>query len=149
MNINMNKNRKKEISNSRASSTVRFDSILFRVGITLVIIAGALKAGCKFVIALVHKDVPFLSRQMGFLMPAGFLLVLIALIVDHGKWSFDAVAGHMVHMPALLFFLCGAAGLVIMTWLARSQDRRNPKANWIEQIVNSLSQFCIMMGIFL
>lgn len=177
MNINMNKNRKKEISNSRASSTVpegfslamaivdclpvlffsissailamRFDSILFRIGVTLVIIAGALKAGWKFVIALVHKDVPFLSRQMGFLMPAGFLLVLIALMVDHRKWSFGAVAGHMVHMPALIFFLCGAAGLMIMTWLARSQDRRNAKANWIEQIVNSLSQFCIMMGIFL
>lgn len=173
----MNKNRKKEISNSQTSSAVpegfslalaiadclpvlffsissailasRFDSTLFRVGIALVIIAGAFKAGWKFAIALLHKDLPFLSRQMRFVMPAGFLLVLVSLMVDHNEWSFGAVAGHMVHMPSLIFFLCGAAGLVMMTWLARSQDRRNAKANWIEQIVNSISQFCIMIGILL
>ena len=89
----MDKNRKKDISNSQVSSAVpegfslamaivdcmpvlffsissailamRFDSILFRIGVTLVIIAGALKAGWKFVIALVHKDVPFLQQADG------------------------------------------------------------------------------------
>lgn len=127
----------------------RFDSTIFRVGVAIVILAGALKAGWKFVIALLHKDVSILSRQMRFLMPAGSLLVLVSLFVDRGRWSFEAVVGHILHMPALVFFLCGAAGIVAMIRFARSRNSRNAKQNWKEQIVNSFSQFCIMLGILL
>ena len=128
---------------------LRFDSRLFRAGIFLVILAGALKAGWKFVIALLHRDIPFLSRQMRFLMPAGFLLVLISLFADRSRWSFAAVIRHITGMPSLLFFLCGAAGLMVLTHFAGEKNRRNAKANWKEQIINSISQFCIMMGILL
>lgn len=128
---------------------LRFDSRLFRAGIFLVILAGALKAGWKFVIALLHRDIPFLSRHMRFLMPAGFLLVLISLFADRSRWSFAAVIRHITGMPSLLFFLCGAAGLMVLTHFAGEKNRRNAKANWKEQIINSISQFCIMMGILL
>lgn len=127
----------------------RFDSTIFRVGVALVIFAGALKAGWKFVIALLHKDFSILSRQMRFLMPAGFLLVLISLFVDRGRWSLETVVGHILHMPALAFFLCGSAGMVMMVKFAMSGNSRNAKQNWKEQIVNSFSQFCIMLGILL
>lgn len=39
-----------------------------------------MKASWKFVIALGHKDLHFLNRQMRYLMPIGFLLMLLALI---------------------------------------------------------------------
>lgn len=134
---------------SSVTLALRFDSSLFRVGILLVILAGALKAGWKFTIAFLHRDIPFLSRQMRFLMPAGFLLVLAALFIDRRKWSLEAVFRHMTKMPALGFFICGAAGLLFLSWLAKSQNNRDAKTNWKEQIVNSLSQFCIMLGILL
>ena len=128
---------------------LRFDSFLFRAGVLPVILAGALKAGWKFVIALRHRDIPFLSRQMRFLMPAGFLLMLLSLFADRSRWSFAAVIRHMTGMPALLFFLLGAAGLVVLTRFVGKRNSRDAKANWKEQIINSLSQFYIMMGIIL
>ena len=44
---------------SSAILATRFDSRLFRVGVLLVILAGVLKAGWKFVIALHHRDLRF------------------------------------------------------------------------------------------
>lgn len=134
---------------SSAILATRLDSRLFRTGVLLVILAGALKAGWKFVIALQHRDLRFLNRQMRYLMPAGFLLVILALIVDRGRWSIAAVIRHMTNVPALFLFLTGAAGLGLMVWFAKKKDRRDAKANWKEQITNSIAQFCIMLGILL
>ncbi len=91
----------------------RLKSTLFDIGIFLVILAGAMKAGWKFVIALRKKDVPFLNRQMRFLMPAGFVLAAAALIADRNRWSPAAVLRHMTAFPAVIFFLAGAAGLML------------------------------------
>ena len=134
---------------SSAVLAMRFDSPLFRAGVLLVILAGALKAGWKFVIALQHRDLRFLNRQMRYLMPAGFLLVILALIVDRSRWSFAAVLRHMTNVPALLFLLIGAAGMGLMMWFAKTKDRLDAKSNWKEQITNSIAQFCIMLGILL
>ena len=37
----------------------------------------------------------------------------------------------------------------LMVWFAQKKDRRDAKANWKEQITNSVAQFCIMLGILL
>ena len=46
-------------------------------------------------------------------------------------------------------FLFGAAGIVVMIRFAGSRNSRNVKQNWKEQIVNTFSQFCIMMEILI
>ena len=127
---------------SSAILAARFNSRLFQAGVLLVILAGALKAGWKFVIALQHRDLRFLNKQMRYLMPAGFLLIILALFVA-------AVIRHMTNVPALFLFLTGAAGMGLMVWFAQKKDRRDAKANWKEQITNSVAQFCIMLGILL
>ena len=134
---------------SSAILAARFDSRLFRAGVLLVILAGVLKAGWKFVIALQHRDLRFLNRQMRYLMPAGFLLVILSLVVDRSSWSIEAVIRHMTNVPPLFLFLTGAAGMGLMVWFAQKKDRRDAKANWKEQITNSVAQFCIMLGILL
>ena len=134
---------------SSAILAARFNSRLFQAGVLLVILAGALKAGWKFVIALQHRDLRFLNKQMRYLMPAGFLLIILALFVDRSRWSIAAVIRHMTNMPALFLFLTGAAGMGLMVWFAQKKDRRDAKANWKEQITNSVAQFCIMLGILL
>lgn len=134
---------------SSAILAARFDSRLFRAGVLLVILAGVLKAGWKFVIALHHRDLRFLNRQMRYLMPAGFLLVILSLVVDRSSWSIEAVIRHMTNVPPLFLFLTGAAGMGLMVWFAQKKDRCDAKANWKEQITNSVAQFCIMLGILL
>lgn len=127
----------------------RFHSIPFRFGILLVILAGSMKAGWKFVIALGHKDLPFLNRQMRYLMPIGFLLMLLALIIDRDRWSIAAVLRHVTRMPSLLFFLLAILGIFCLIWLGKHQNNRSAKANWKEQAVNSFSQACFLIAIWL
>jgi hypothetical protein len=88
----------------------RFDSALFRVGVVLVVLAGVLKVSWKLVLALARRDVRFLNRQMRYLMPVGFVLAVIALVVDRAKWSPAAVLAHVTAMPSLLFLVAGTCG---------------------------------------
>jgi hypothetical protein len=127
----------------------RFDSALFRVGVVLVVLAGVLKVSWKLVLALARRDVRFLNRQMRYLMPVGFVLAVIALVVDRAKWSLVAVLAHVTAMPSLLFLVAGVAGMFLMGWFARHLDGRDAKANWREQAVNGISQLCIMLAIVL
>lgn len=127
----------------------RFDSEIFRIGVCLVILAGLLKVGWKLVIALFQKSISFLNLQMRFVMPIGFLLILISLFVDHSKWSWAAISRHVTSLPASIFFLGGIIGIVFLIWSAKHSNSKDAKANWKEQIINSFTQFCIMMGILL
>lgn len=127
----------------------RFDSPLFRVGVVLVVLAGVLKVSWKLVLALARRDVRFLNRQMRYLMPVGFVLALVSLVVDRAKWSLVAVLAHVTAMPSLLFLVAGVAGMFLMDWFARHLDGRDAKANWREQAVNGISQLCIMLAIVL
>ena len=121
-----------------------FDSALFRAGVVLVVLAGVLKVSWKLVLALARRDVRFLNRQMRYLMPVGFGLAVIALVVDSAEWSMDAVLAHVAATPSLLFLVMG-----LMAWFASHLDGRDAKANWKEQAVNAITQLCIMLAIVL
>lgn len=125
----------------------RLDSVLFRIGAAAVIAAGAMKAGWKFVLALAKRDVPFLSRQMRYVMPAGFVLMLLGLLVDRKGWSVSGVWHTIWTFPAIVFFLLGALGIVFMVYYSGKFDRRNARANWIEQGTNAAAQLCFLLGI--
>ena len=127
----------------------RFPSVLFRVGIFLIILAGSLKVSWKMVIALAEKNIPILSGQMRVLMPLGFVLCILALFLNHAGWSFDSVLHHFIRLPSLIFFIMGIAGIFVMIWFAATKDRLDARSNWKEQAVNGVTQFCIMIGIFL
>lgn len=127
----------------------RFDSTLFRVGIALVVLAGALKVSWKLVIALARRDVRFLNRQMRYLMPVGFALALASLAVDRARWSPAAVLRHATSLPSLPLLVAGIAGMLLMSWFARHLNGRDARANWREQMVNAISQLCIMLAIVL
>lgn len=127
--------------------SVRFPSMLFRVGAFLVILAGGLKAAWKFVLALVKRDVRVLNRQMRYLMPAGFLIIILSLIVDRDKWSMQRVWVDVTGMPSLVFWILGIIGIAVMVWFAKHLNGRDAKSNWKEQEVNSLAQLCFMVAV--
>ena len=127
----------------------RFPGALFRIGIFCIILAGSLKVSWKMVIALAKKNIPFLGRQMRFLMPAGFALCILSLAIRKNDWSIRAVWQHITSLPSLPFFLIGIAGMCLVVRFARKGRQMDAKANWKEQAVNAAAQFCIMMGILL
>jgi len=129
--------------------SVRFPSVFFRLGALLVILGGSLKVSWKFVIALAHRNIRILNRQMRYLMPCGFLLILFSLIIDRQKWSPAAAIAHILSFPALIFFLAGAVGMACMTIYAQKFSGMDAKANWIEQATNAAAQACIFLGILL
>ncbi len=125
-----------------------FDSTLFLIGAVLIFLAGAMKVGWKLVIALQKKNIWFLNRQMRYLMPAGFVLVLLSLFIDRKKIS-GAFFGALIHFPALLFFLIGVTGIACMVYFAGHNDQMDAKSNWKEQGTNAIAQFAFMIGLFL
>ncbi|MQN00602.1 MAG: hypothetical protein DUD27_06315 [Lachnospiraceae bacterium] len=128
---------------------MRFESVLFRIGVFFVILAGILKVLWKFIIVLAHKNIRFFNRQMRYLMPTGFLLAFIALFVDKNRWSFPSVLHFIITPPSLIFFIAGACGIATLAWYARHLNGNDAKANWKEQAINSATQFLIMLGILL
>lgn len=136
-------------SGSAAVLSSRFPSGLFRTGVCIVILAGALKVLWKFIIAIAHRSISILNRQMRFLMPAGFLLAVTALFVDRKAWSLSAVLAHMMSFPSILFFIASAAGMVCMAIFSRIFSGMDVRANWIEQWTNTIAQSCIFLGILL
>ncbi len=126
----------------------RLDSQIFLAGAILVILAGALKAGWKFMICLAKKDVRFLNRQMRYLMPVGFVLMVLGLIVDRDKWDLQEVVAHCLRFPSILFLILGILGIAGMIYLGKHANGRDAKANWMEQGVNSVAQLCFLLAIW-
>ena len=124
-----------------------FKSTLFLIGAMLCLLGGAGKVLWKLIVVLAKKNIWFLFIQMRFLMPAGFLLMLISLAVDHAKVSFAGMARAFVSFPSILFFLAGIAGMVMMGVFAKKLDSGSLKANWIEQLTNGIAQLCIFLGL--
>ena len=117
-----------------------FQSVLFRIGIFFIILAGALKVSWKMVIALAKKNIPILSRQMRIVMPFGFILSLLALFLSRAEWSFHSILDHFTRLPSLFFFIVGIAGIFVMVRFAATKDRLDARSNWNEQAVNGITQ---------
>lgn len=82
-------------------------------------------------------------------MPAGFLMLLAALIVDRRNLSGPGILAGLTDFPACVFFLLGVLGMVLMTVFAFRLYSSDPKANWLEQGVNGLAQACFFIGLLL
>ena len=124
-----------------------FHSRLFLIGSLLVLAGGLGKALWKLIIALHHKNIWFLNRQMRYVMPAGGILILLSLITDHDQISLSGMWKALISMPALIFFLIGFIGILMMIYFAGHLDSGNAKANWYEQGTNAIAQLSIFLGL--
>lgn len=119
---------------------------LFFIGALVCFLAGAGKVIWKLLLALRKRDVRLLGAQLRYLMPIGFLLMLI------GALRADRTLVHILlqaagRMPSILFFCAAGVGLIGMVACARRFDRRDVRANWIEQTINAAAQACVMLGV--
>lgn len=126
-----------------------FNSPLFVAGAVLCLASGLLKVLWKYIVAVYGKNVWPLFLQMRILMPAGFLILLIALITDRAKLDAGAILAGLTGFPGCVFFTLGAVGMVLMCVFALRLDSSDPKANWTEQAVNGAAQLCFFIGLML
>lgn len=126
-----------------------FSSLLFLIGAMLCFIAGAAKVLWKVIVVLKRKNIWFLFLQMRILMPIGFALMLISLIVKHSEISLTGIGAAFIRMPSLIFFTIGILGMILMMVFAAKLDSSDVKANWIEQLTNGIAQAAFFVGLLL
>ncbi|MEE3488967.1 MAG: hypothetical protein VZT48_12785 [Bulleidia sp.] len=122
---------------------------LFLIGSVLVITAGLLKVCWKFVIAVSRKNIMFLNRQMRYLMPLGFVLIIVSLCRITDKVSLVAFTHAMTGSHAWIFFFLGLIGIGFMVYFAKHNDQMDARSNWKEQFTNALSQLAFLIGFLL
>ena len=126
-----------------------FHSRLFVAGAAVCLLSGVVKVGWKLIAAVSKRNIWPMFVQMHILMPAGFLMLLAALIVDRAGLNGEAMLAGLTGFPACIFFLAGALGMILMTVFAFRMDSSDPKVNWTEQTVNSLAQISFFVGLLL
>lgn len=124
-----------------------FHSLLFLTGALLVLAGGLGKVLWKLIIAINHKNVWFLNRQMRYVMPVGGILILLSLFADRDQISLTGMWHAFISMPALIFFLIGIAGIMTMIYFAGHLDSGDAKSNWYEQGINAIAQLSIFLGL--
>ena len=128
---------------------MHFGSKLFLLGAIVSFLSGAGKVLWKVIVAVKRKNIWWLFMQMRIFMPAGFLLMLFALFVDHRLLDGHAFMAGFTSMPSFIFFLFGILSLILMTVFAFTLNNSDLKSNWIEQTTNAIGQLCFMIGLFL
>lgn len=126
----------------------KLQSVVFLAGAIICIIAGAGKVLWKFLIALAGKDIMFLGAQLRYLMPVGFLLIVIGIVTADHIVVLN-LAEKALSMPSLVFFIIAVVGISGMIICAGKFDRHDVRGNWIEQMINAVAQASIMIGVLL
>ena len=126
-----------------------FSSRLFVTGAVICLVSGVVKVVWKLIAAVAKRNIWPMFVQMRILMPIGFLVMVIALVVDRANLNGGAILAGLCSFPACIFFGLGVLGMALMTVFAFKLDASDPKANWLEQGVNGIAQACFFVGLML
>ncbi len=126
---------------------MRLKSPLFVAGSVVALVAGACKVAWKLVIALAHKSIPALSRQMRYVMPVGFALMATGIATSWGSAA-ETLSG-LATMPSAALLAIWVACMAAMAYLAGHRDQTSARDNWVEQGVNSLGQAALLAALLL
>lgn len=126
-----------------------FGSVLFLLGAALCFWAGAAKVLWKIIVVTRKKNVWWLFLQMRIVMPLGFALMLLAVILNLKAIRLTALLTAVVSMPSVIFFAIGVLGMVLMGIFAAKLDSADVHSNWIEQLTNTAAQASFFVGILL
>ena len=126
-----------------------FKSRLFLAGALLCFWAGAAKVLWKIIVVKKKKNIWWLFLQMRIVMPIGFALMLLSVILNRKAIRFAAVLTAVTSFPSVIFFALGILGMVLMGVFASRLDSSDLRSNWIEQLTNTAAQAAIFAGILL
>lgn len=124
-----------------------FGRPLFLAGAVLMFLAGLGKVLWKLLLAVKKKEIPALSRQFRCVMPAGFFLIVLSLILNAKSLSLEKILAGVTGFPSCVFFILGFCGMIAMGVLGKKLDQSKARNNWIEQCTNAAAQGCIFLGL--
>lgn len=127
---------------------IMLNSILFVVGAGVCFISGALKVLWKIIVVLKRKNVWPLFLQMRIVMPIGFLVIIVSFILACVNKSIKNLEC-IINAWSFIFLGIGIIGMILMIIFSIKLDSSNPKANWIEQICNSICQGSFFLAILI
>ena len=126
-----------------------FRKVLFLIGALLCFWAGAAKVIWKIIVVTKKKNIWWLFMQMRIVMPFGFALMIIAVILSRSTINLSAVLAAAVSMPSVIFFAIGIIGMTLMGIFAAKLDSSSLRSNWIEQLTNAAAQASVFTGILI
>lgn len=122
---------------------------VFIIGAVLAAFAGLCKVIWKLIVVKKKKNIWFLFVQMRIVMPVGFVLMILGVILSRRYIQLKEAVRWAIGFPLVIFFGIGVASLVAMMVLAFTLDSSKAKNNWIEQFVNGIGQFSIFLGMLM
>jgi hypothetical protein len=125
----------------------KLSSPLFTLGAVLALLGGSGKVAWKLIIAVAHKNIPWLGRQMRATMPAGFLLMIVGAAMYGGKAL--ALMTSLARIPSLPLVLVWIACMCAMGYFAGHRDQTSARDNWIEQLTNACGQAALLLAVLL
>ena len=119
---------------------------LIVIGGFICFISGFIKVLWKLIVVLEKKNVWWMFIQMRIAMPIGFSMFLLGFILGWKNFS-----NNFYNAPfySRFFFTLWVIGMSLMSALAIKLDSSDPKAKWIEQITNSISQCFLCIATYL
>ena len=128
---------------------INFKNIIFIAGAIICAVAGCFKVGWKIAIAKTKKDIKIINNLSRIFMPAGFILVIIGLVLAIKSGKYISFFKNLVAMPSLLFVITTCVLMVMMCIFAFALDSSKAKSNWIEQSTNAFAQISFLIAIIL
>lgn len=128
----------------------RCSSVLFVAGAVLSTLAGCFKVLWKIILATKKKDVKWLNKGFLPLMAAGWILILLSLVLMKSGGMNTAWAAGLVRMPGVLFLALWLILMCFMVWYRRKRFvNEDAKKNWTAQIINCVAMASLFVGILL
>ena len=126
-----------------------FRKVLFLIGALLCFWAGAAKVIWKIIVVTKKKNIWWLFMQMRIVMPVGFLLMLLSVILNLKAIKLSVILTAVTSMPSVVFFAIGIIGMTLMGIFAAKLDSSSLRSNWIEQLTNAAAQASVFTGILI
>ncbi len=132
---------------SAAVFGARAASPVFIAGAVVAFAGGAGKVCWKLLIAVARRNVAWLNRQMRYVMPVGFALMIAGAAINHAQVA--GLLAALVRLPSLAFLLAWLACMCAMGYFAGHRDQTSARSNWTEQLVNACGQAALLAALLL
>ena len=125
----------------------RFTSVLFGLGAAVIVLASCGKVLWKLLLGLRKQNIPWLNRYFIPCQISGFVLILLSLVLHFRTIRWEELLVQLTHFPSALFFLLWLCGMGCMSWYRKNRFDNSLKANWTAQIINTVTQGALLVGI--
>lgn len=124
-------------------------SVIVLAGAVICFLSGMLKVLWKIIVVIEQKNVWPLFIQMRGGMPAGFVLLILGLVLSFAAGNLSSFLRGLLRPMPLLFILISVMGMAGMILCSSKLNSSDVRANWIEQGCNTIAQGAFFVSMLL